>query len=96
MPESGRGGKLNGVSFFRRGGELTDLRERECRTQVGRNPVDGSWYIDLNGVSGHVRAVLRPEQAFAMAKGILMAMAQFNPELVGEVRSLLQALVPHA
>ena len=54
---------------------LTHLKERqELRTEVGRDPVDGSWYIDLNGAGGHLRATMTPDQACSMALGILHAL----------------------
>lgn len=86
---------LNDPSFFRKGGLLVDGAPDQ-HTEVGRDPLTGNWYIDINGRSGHVRAILTPDKAFRLFKGGLIAMARFQPQRLGEIRSLLQALLPHA
>lgn len=87
---------LNEASFFRKGGLATEMAGRNGHTEVGRNALDGSWYIDVRGPSGHVRTILTPEQAFNLFKGGMIAMARFQPERIGEIRSLLGHLAPHA
>ncbi len=70
---------LNDPSFFRKGGVLTDLKQRaEIKTEVGRDANDGSWYIDLQGDGAHLRAVMSPDQALKMALGILATMERFG------------------
>lgn len=69
--------RLNDPSFFRKGGLLTPLAEREQRTTVGRNP-DGSFYIDIAGKHS-ARAILTPQQTFDLAKGLLRTLG-FNIE----------------
>ena len=70
---------LNDDSFFRKGGVLTDLKQRaEIKTEVGRDACDGSWYIDLKGNGGHLRSVMSPQQAMNMALGILSTLERFG------------------
>lgn len=64
--------RLNDPSFFRKGGLLTPLAEREQRTTAGRN-ADGTFYIDISGRHS-ARAILTPGQTFELAKGLLMAL----------------------
>lgn len=90
------GAGLNDPSFFRKGGLEVGPRSHRSHTEVGRDPLTGNWYIHIKTVQGDTRAILTPDQAFSMFKGGLAAMVRFQPERVGEVRTLLAALVPHA
>lgn len=88
---------LNVPSFFRKGGLPIAEGAGAIYVEVGRNPLDGTWYVELRKNDGlRLRSIMRPEQAFAMFKGGLMAMVCFQPEKIGEMRSLLQELAPHA
>jgi hypothetical protein len=86
---------LNDPSFFRKGGMEVGPRSARTHTEVGRDPLTGNWYIQIKTIRGVERAILRPDQAFSLFKGGLMAMARFQPERIGEIRSLFEALVPH-
>lgn len=84
---------LNDPSFFRKGG----IPVGRVHCEVGRNPDDGTWYVDLKQDNGNqIRSIMTPDQAFNMFKGGLIAMARFQPTRIGEIRTLLQALVPLA
>ncbi len=52
----------------------------QVHIQVGKNQ-DGSWYIDLNGKSGHVRSCLSPRQMFNLCTGTLGHMGYDGLEL---------------
>ena len=87
---------LNDPSFFRKGGLLVENGRGRVHQEVGRNPLDGTWYVELKRDDGlMIRSVMTPDQAFAMFKGGLIAMARFTPARIGEIRSLLTALTPH-
>jgi len=88
---------LNSPSFFRKGGlDVADVTGPQCHLEVGRDPASGDWYADIKRANGiEARAVLRPDQAFALAKGLLISMARFQPDKIGEIRTLFAALLPH-
>lgn len=83
---------LNGASFFRKGGLPLEGQHLE----VGRDPLTGSWYVEITGKGGQMRSILTPAQAFDLGKGILTSMVRFQPDKIGEVRSLMAALLDHA
>lgn len=64
---------LNDPSFFRQGGLLVPFGDDQVHIQIGKN-LDGSWYVDLKGKTGHVRSHMTPRQMFRMCHDTLGAM----------------------
>lgn len=71
---------LNGENFFKKDGAIVAERGNRVRIEAGRDPLDGSYYVDLKREAdgNQLRAILTPEQAFGLASGLLVAMARWG------------------
>lgn len=64
--------------FFRKDGQLL-TEKAPVRIEVGRESLDGSYYIHLKANDGqHMKATMRPDQMFDMCTGLLVAMARWG------------------
>lgn len=65
--------------MFRKDGILLTERQQRIHIETGRDPLDGSYYVDLKDDEGkHLRAIMTPEKFFQMCAGGLVAMARWG------------------
>ena len=66
--------------MFKKNGVTVTERNYPVRIEAGRDPLDGTYYVDLKRESdgNHLRAILTPHQAWGLCTGLLVAMARWG------------------
>lgn len=73
-------GLNGGPNFFKKDGLIIAERGNRIQVEAGRDPLDGSYYVDLKRPAdgNHLRSTMTPEQCFSLCSGLLVAMARWG------------------